>query len=168
MEVTGHQLKQKLTQYQEIRDDLRALLGETVFAFEDEDKPPFQEVVASLEKSESELAALQTLQSEFNLKYLVTFNGQSITLQQAVRLVGGVDRIKQAYKTAAKSKTHTFGRDPNVRRVEEVYAKRTISVPECQEMARVYSKKATQLRHLIQKGNETKIAVPNNMKYLFE
>lgn len=163
MKVSGYTLREAIKEY-ELRSSAAATgFDRTLRAFPSEvvsgakDKP--QEVVDRFLASEHAIAYLQTVQAEYNLKVILTFEGGSLTLTQAVKMVGGLARAEKMWRSVASPKKDRYGygdqdleRDPTKERSEA-----QITQKEAARLSSQLARKAGRLRAAIATANATEI-----------
>jgi hypothetical protein len=169
MKTTGYALREAV-KLQELRRDTaaRAFTG-SLKAFPGEGKEAPQSVVEGFLKAESAIAKLQTAQARYNLTVTVTVEGQSITLSEAIKSIGGVARAEKMWRSAAGPKPDRYASfnedeiDPS-----KVRAKATIAPMEAVKLAAVLAKRAGALRAAIATGNTRELEIENLDPSLFE
>lgn len=176
MKITGYQLQQAIKSRQEDRDLLSGQFNGSLFKFEDEDKRNPVDIAADLLKAEQEIAHLQSAQGVYNTKVVITVDGQDMTLLQAIKRVGGANRMANIWKNVAQQTAGTLatGRrnryDPygthSVRDKEQEYAKATVDAETAIQKAKEASKAARELRAAISAGNAKEIEVEVNPELL--
>ena len=160
MKVTGYKLQQKLKELEQTREVLASQFSENMTQFEsDTEKVDLLEVFAKYTATEKQIAELQEAQTQYNLGVSVNVLGESMTLQGAVKRVGGAGRSEKMWKDMVKK-----GETPRYmvstersRNKDSEYARRALSVTEALEHARHASKVAGALREAIQTGNVTEL-----------
>ena len=176
MKVTGYQLQQAIKARQEDRDLLQGQFSGSLFKFEDEEKRSPVEIAQDLEKAEREIAQLQATQGVYNTKVTITVGGQDISLLQAIKQIGGANRVAGLWKAVAQQSAGALshGRrnryDPYghgaVRDKEQEYAKSTVSAEEAIERSKATSKAARAMRAAISAGNAKSVDVEVNPELL--
>jgi hypothetical protein len=163
MKVSGYTLREAIKEY-ELRSSAAATgFDRTIRAFKSEvesgakDKP--QEVVDRFLASQLAVARLQTVQSEYNLKVFLTVDGSSISLTQAVKMIGGLARAEKMWRSVASPKKDRYGyddldreRDPTKERAEA-----QITQKEAARLSSQLARKAGRLRAAIATDNATEI-----------
>jgi hypothetical protein len=105
---------------------------------------------------------------------MVTVNGELISLLQAVKAVGGANRLANLWKEVAGINAHSLHHrrryDPyagqQVREEGQEYAKETVTSREAGEKARAASKKARAVQAAISFGNAQEIDIDINPELL--
>lgn len=176
MKVTGYQLQQAIKARQEDRDLLQGQFNGSLFKFEDEVKRDPVEIAQDLEKAEREIAQLQAAQGIYNTKVTITVDGQDISLLQAIKQIGGANRLASLWKGVATQTAGTLssGRrnrfDPYghgaVRDKEQEYAKATVTAEQAIERSKSTSKAARAMRAAISAGNAKQVEIDINPELL--
>ncbi len=99
----------------------------------------------------------------------VTVGGETITLLQAVKQVGGAGRVANLWKSVAdastlsrRSRYDPYGGGPAVRDPEQEVAKAQVTAQEAIELTKAASKRARALRAAIQTGNSQPMDIDIN------
>jgi hypothetical protein len=176
MKLTGYQLQQAIKARQEDRDLLQGQFSGSLFKFEDEVKRDPVEIAQDLERAEREIAQLQAAQGVYNSKVTITVAGQDISLLQAIKQVGGANRLANLWKQVAQQSAGTLGGgrrnryDPfghgAVRDKEQEYAKATVSAETAVEKAKESAKAARAMSAAISAGNAVEMEVEVNPELL--
>lgn len=176
MKVNGYKLQQAIKSRQEDRDLLTGQFNGSLFKFEDEEKRAPVEIAADLLKAEQEIAQLQAIQGLYNTKVVITVDGQDITLLQAIKRVGGANRLANLWKQVAQQSAGTLaaGRrarfDPYghgaVRDKEQEYARATVDSETAITRAKDAAKAARELRAAISAGNAKEVDLDVNPELL--
>jgi len=171
MEVTGIQLREAIKRWALRRDTSNTHFSESLFQFESEAEEIGNpnDLMASLEKAELAIATLQVAQTNYNLQTGVTVRGDSLSLCDAVKRIGGAGRMEKMWRSAATNK----GRDKysyreSTRDKDKEYMKRTVSVQDCMKRATEAGKYAGSLRDAIAVGNTGKLEIEGLDPALFE
>lgn len=159
MKVTGHILKDAIKRAVMMRDTTASLFDGSVHAFEGEDKETPIAVADRFARWDVEVAKLQTAQTQYNMTVMVEVDGNTMTLCEAVKRVGGAGRFEKMWRSVAGVKKDRYSyrdesltRDPN-----EIRAKRQISQADALKLANAAARHAATLRAAIAKGNLTEI-----------
>jgi hypothetical protein len=171
MKVTGYRFQHAIRELTHLRDVLTSQFGDNIMQFPSmESKLNIDEVAQKLQKVEKDIAALQEQQARYNLQVQVEVLGQSISLMQAVKTVGGAGRIEKMWRTVAKGGTskrsYRYSEGERDRNTE--YAVVSVPVEMAVERAREAHRYATALREAIQLGNATTIDVEGLEPGLFD
>jgi len=176
MKITGYQLQQAIKARQEDRDLLQGQFSGSLFKFEDEVKRDPTEIADDLAKAEREIAQLQAAQGVYNTKVTITVGGQDISLLQAIKQIGGANRVAGLWKGVAQQSAGALGGgrrnryDPygqgSVRDKEQEYAKATVDAETAISKAKETSKAARAMRAAISAGNAKSVDVEINPERL--
>jgi hypothetical protein len=161
MKVTGYELKEAIKMAQLELATVRTQYDETLYAFEGEEKPTPQEIMGQIEDLEDRIANLQSAQSAYNLQVKLDFQGNEITLGQAIRLVGGRGRISKMWRDAAQGQVRDrWDRKRQVtRNKDEEVAQPTMDRLEALKLAKDAEQAASRLRSLIAQGNANTVEI---------
>lgn len=169
MKTTGWLLREAIKQNELRRDTAARSFNGTLKKFDDETKQDPEQVVTDFLKFEAAIASLQVAQAQYNLKVRVPFGGRTITLCEAVKLIGGFGRAEKMYRSATGDKPDRYSmRDDNVRDPNQERAKETLSPSKAASLASVQAKIAGRLRAAIATGNGTEVDIDNLDPALFE
>lgn len=161
MKVTGYRIQHALRELESARELAHQQFTENVMQFESqEDKLELPEVFARFTTLERKIAKLQIQQAIYNLTVQVEVLGSTMSLHEAVKLVGGAGRAEKMWRDVVKGKTtnsrYSYG-EATARDKNHEYAKRSISVVDALGHAKLASKTAGALRQAIQVGNATEV-----------
>jgi hypothetical protein len=171
MKITGFQITYRLRELQDAREVASGQFGDSLFQFPAEvgTKPSPEEVTRLLEEYERKIAVLQVAQARYNLAVQVEVQGRSLTLHEAVKLVGGAARLAKMWKDAAKKTgTNPYSYGEMSRDKDHEYTQRTVSVQECLEYSTRANRWASALRQAIQLGNVVEMEIEGLDPGLFE
>ncbi len=167
MRTTGYALQQAIKARQKTRDLLTGQFNGSLTKFENETKRNPLDISDDLERLEREIAELQTAQGLYNTKVLITFDGKDITLLQAVKQIGGLNRITNLWTSVAERsagasiltgrRQHYGDTYDNVRDKDQDYAKETVSADTAIEKVQASAKKARMLQACISAGNAREV-----------
>ena len=168
MKITGYKLQHRLRELAHLRDMAAGQFDRGKHRFEGEDKPTSLEAFRRFSTAENAIARLQTAQAEYNLSIQVTAEGQSMTLCEAVKRVGGAGRMEKMWRSIAAPRRdrYAYGED-GVRNKDEERAAPTISTDEALQQATRAARWASALREAIQVANATERDIDINPE-LFE
>lgn len=155
MKVNGFQIKQAIREQTEERDLAESRFDGSLKAFPGEDKPKPTALADVMDQCERRIARLQTTQARYNLAVQVTVEGQGMTLQEAVKALGGAERLEKKWRDAAKEETDRYGGD--TRDKDSVVRSRQVSSDQCAELARTAMRRRNAINYAIQKGNAVEI-----------
>lgn len=162
MKMTGFQLMYRLRELQDTRDIAGTQFDDCLYQFQADagQKPSPVELTRVYRECERKIAALQVAQAQCNLAVSVEVLGDTMTLHEAVKLVGGAGRIAKMWKDAAKKGAQShYGYGEPSRDKDHEYARRTVSVRECLEHSTEASRWASALRQAVQLGNAAEIEI---------
>jgi len=161
MKVTGYRIQHALRELEASRELAHQQFTENVMQFESqEDKLELPEVFARFTTLERKIAKLQIQQATYNLAVQVEVLGSTMSLHEAVKLVGGAGRAEKMWRDVVKgnaSKSNRYSYGSETRSKDQEYAKRSISVSDALGHAKLASKTAGALRQAIQVGNATEV-----------
>lgn len=161
MKVSGIQLKEAIKMAGLELDIVRSQFNDSLHKFKDETKPHPANVASRIESLEEKLGLLQTAQRYFNLNVTGTFLGREITLENAVKIVGGKGRVAKMWRQAARGAEvdKWDRRQALTRKADEEKAEPTITQDEALQKAKETERKASDLRALIAKANAQEIEI---------
>lgn len=170
MKITGYAIREAIKQHDLRRDTaLRAFDG-SLRKFPDEEKDTPQKVMEHFLASEHAIAKLQTLQTQYNLKVTVEVLTEKLSLEEAIKRIGGDARAEKMWRSATGPKTDRYAgysnndeRDPT-----KVFAKTTVTPSEATKLASAAAKRAGAFRAAIATGNAREIEFENLDAALFE
>lgn len=170
MKTTGWGLKEAIKTHELRRDTAARSFNGSLKAFVDEQKQKPQDIVKQFLDAEAAIATLQVAQAKYNLGVKVQFEGQTITLCEAVKRIGGLGRAEKMWRaaTGAKPDRYSSYRDETVREPNQIRAQDTISPSEAAKLASTVAKQAGRLRAAIATANGTEVEVENLDSSLFE
>jgi len=157
MLVNGYKLQHSLRELEQTREVLAQQFSDNVMQFESqEEKLELREVFARFTSLEKKVAQVQVAQARYNLAVQVNVLGETMSLHEAVKLVGGAGRAEKMWREVVKGQktSRLYGGD-TTRTKDVEYAKRSISVSDAFGQAKHAAKVASALRQAIQLGNAT-------------
>ena len=162
MKVTGIQLREAIKRWNLRKDTASTHFNESLWRFPDDEStlPKPQELAEQFAKAEVAVANLQTAQTRYNLAVTISVSGETMTLCDAVKRIGGAGRLEKMWRSATKA----TGRDnwrgvATTRSKDEVQARRMVSIGDALELATAAGKKAGDLRDAIAVGNTNAIEI---------
>lgn len=157
MKVTGYLLREKVREWELRRNMANEQFSASLKKFPDEVKRTPVEVVSDFEKAEKAIAYLQAAQARYNLGVQVNVLGETMTLCEAVKRIGGAGRAEALWRSAAggKKDRYAYRNDDEVRKADEVRAVATITQEEAAKQATRAAKYAGAMRAAIATGNAT-------------
>lgn len=174
MQVNGFQIREAIKHWTMTREMAVKVFNDAGFTFPDEQKTSPADAAEAVRRSDEAVARLETFQQQFNSSVSVEFNGKPIKLSQAVKMIAGVGRLENLWKTYASkglsgNDSHrSYGETPGtIRKEGEVHAKRVMPLADCVAKAAQFAKQQAALRALISSANGTQIAVPEDLMDLF-
>lgn len=174
MRVNGFQIREAIKQWNLKREMAVKVFNDAGFAFDGETKTSPIEAAEAVRNSDEAVARLETFQQQFNSVQGFEFNGKTISLAQAVKMIAGIGRLENLWKTYASKGLggndhhRSYGETPTtIRKEGEIHAKRTLPLAECVANAAKYAKQQAALRALISSANGTQIVVPDDLQELF-
>ncbi len=168
MKTTGYKLREAIRTWELRRKIANDTFDRSLARFPGEDKASPENVHASFVKADRAIAKLQTFQSIYNLKVAVSVLGESMTLCEAVKAIGGAGRAEKLWRTAAVEKADRYSYRGEVRNKDEIHAERTISYESAGALAAKAARFAGALRAGIAAANATEIDIEGLEAYLFE
>ena len=160
MKVTGYRIQHALRELEASRELAHQQFTDNVMTFESqEDKLELPEVFARFTALERKVARLQIFQANYNLSVQVQVGGETMSLHEAVKLVGGAGRAEKMWRDVVKGNkaNSRYNYGDNSRSKDQEYAKRSISVADALGHAKVAARTAAALRQAIQVGNATEL-----------
>lgn len=103
MKVTGYKLREAIKEWELRRDAAQESFDGTLAKFDDEAKESPLVVMETINKCEKIIAHLQTVQVAYNLSVRVDVLGEQISLAEAVKRVGGVERSELMWRNAMRA-----------------------------------------------------------------
>jgi len=168
MKITGYKFQHALREAEHEHEILGALFGESLMAFDGEEKDP-QKIMEQYAANEEKIVRLQVAQAQYNGTVTVVVLGHSVPLSYAVKAVGGAGRMEKMWRSAAKGpQKDRWERTSLTRNVDEIRALPTIDPSTATGMAKKAARYASALREAIQVGNATEIDIPELEPALFE
>lgn len=170
MKITGYALREALKQHELRRDTAARTFEGTLKSFPGEVKDKPQDVVKQFLAAETAIAKLQTSQSKYNLLVMVDANGERMTLEEAIKRIGGEARVEKMWRSAAGPRRDRYGssniddvRDPN-----QIVAITIVTPNEATKLASACSKRAGSYRAAIATGNAREVEIEDLDPALFE
>jgi hypothetical protein len=170
MKTTGWQLKEALGAWELRKSAAEKLFPESLHKFKGEEKDSPQSLVEAYLKAETAIAKLQVAQMRYNLMVKVKVLDETLTLAEAIKLVGGAGRIEKMWGSVNPARSRSaympelgLTRDPSQERAEP-----TLSVKEGTKLAEQARKRASAFRAAINSGNGQEVEIENLDQNLFE
>jgi len=164
--VTGYKLRSNVKSLEMKLEAAVRVFNDSLVKYASEVKPTPVETMAEILCLETTIAKLQAAQNEYNTKVSVDVLGNTMTLAEAVKRVGGAGRAVALWKKASGAVDparrgyeqgpyeNMRARDPN-----QEYAERTISDLAATDNAVTAERFASALRGAIAEGNGTSVDV---------
>lgn len=160
MKTTGFQLQQRIKELKRDVEMYATQFENGKMRFEDENKPTAKEAYLAYRQCEDKLANYQTAQTYYNMHIMVKVGNETITLAQAIKLVGGAGRGEAMWRGIVAPKKDRYGRDTTTRSTEEVRAQPTYTMEEARQFAQDTANFASDLRYAIQMANAQEMDIP--------
>ena len=161
MKITGYQLMDRLEELKEQAQTLDSQFKGALFQFAEErgKQPDPRELMREYGEVEQKVARLQEAQAEYNLRVAVTVAGESMSLHRAVKLIGGANRVKNQWKSAAQENANPYGvyGAQRQRDKENEYAERIVPVEEALQLSETAGRQAAALKRAIRAGNAAEV-----------
>lgn len=129
------------------------------FAEERGAQPDPRELMREYAEVEQKVAILQESQSAYNLRVAVAVEGESMSLERAVKLIGSANRVKNQWKSASQESSNPYSAygAQRQRDKENEYAERMVPVEEAIRLSEAAGRQAAALKRAIRAGNATEI-----------
>jgi hypothetical protein len=162
MKATGYQIREALRRQGLRRDASAALFDDSLTAFADDQKTHPTNIVENFKRADRAIAALQVAQDQYNLHMKVKVTegdgtARTITLAEAVKLVGGAGRIEKMWRSAANPKKEHYRYQEEVRKDGEVRAAPVMKVAALLDEADRAARWAGSLRQAIAVANTQEV-----------
>ena len=158
MKVNGYKIQQRLKELNQLRDALATQFNNSVSQYADAaNKVNPTEVMDQYGVVEDKIARLQVAQNYFNQMAKVFVVDETMSLLEAVKVVGGVGRTESMWRKAA---IDVLPYGYAVRTVEHILPERQVATDVCLEKAKLYSRLGAAYRQAIQTGNAQEIDIP--------
>jgi hypothetical protein len=159
MQVTGYKIQHKLKELEQLKEVTAQQFNDNIMQFASQnEKLELPEVFGSYTSLEKRIARLQAAQTRYNLAVNVSVLGETMSLLEAVKLIGGAGRSEKMWKDVVKgnkSRHHMY--TEQTRSKDQEYAVRSVSINDAVGFAQQATKIAGALREAIQVGNATEI-----------
>lgn len=159
MNITGYKIQHKLKELEQLKEVASQQFNDNIMQFESQnEKIELPEVFAKYTSLEKKIARLQAAQCLYNLSVNVNVLGETMTLLEAVKLIGGAGRSEKMWKDVVKgNRTRHHMYTEQTRSKDQEYAVRSVSISDSVGFAQQATKIAGALREAIQVGNATAI-----------
>ncbi|MCC7492247.1 MAG: hypothetical protein IT204_07885 [Fimbriimonadaceae bacterium] len=167
MAVTGYQLRRILKDLERQRSLLQSQWQDSLYAFAADERPLPEAVLTDFYTVERRIAALQAAQMQYNQLVQATVRfvegDETMPLGQAVKLVGGADRLVGMLEKAAKSDNEAgyYGLQARSRSLEEEHQERRLPLGRAGELLRAAADRAAALRQAIAVANDQPVELPS-------
>jgi hypothetical protein len=170
MKTTGYALREAIKQFELRRDTAARSFDGSLRKFPDEDKEAPQKIVEQFLKAEGAIVSLQVAQARYNLAVGVEANGEKMSLEEAVKRIGGYARAEKMWRTAAGPKPDRYNtyRNDDERDPTKLVSRITVTPSEAVKLASAAAKRAGALRAAIATGNAREVEIENLDPALFE
>ena len=160
MRITGYKLMDRLEELKEQAKTADSQFKGALFQFRTErgEKLDPRRLMQVYLTCEEKIAALQEAQAAYNLQVQVTVLGETMTLHRAVKMIGGVNHVKNQWKAAAQdSDANRYFGNVHQRDKDSEYAERVVSIEESLRLSELAGGRATALKQAIRSGNAIEI-----------
>ena len=156
MKITGYRLQHAIREAMHVRDVLATQFNDNLKQFASTTKRvDLEAVYCRYDEIEKKIAELQVMQTRYNMNVHVVVLHDTVTLLQAIKLVGGAGRGEKMWRAAAGLKKHSRYGSEDERSRDVEYAEASVPVEQCMLHAREAHRYAAALREAIQLGNAT-------------
>ena len=155
MKVNGFALRNAIRNREAERDVAIAALAGT---FNGNESLLPEELMEKIERCEKEIAKLQAFQAEYNLTVTVRVGEEEITMAEAVKRIGGIDRVSQQWKNIMKRMSGDYRRASNLQIDSNIILAK----------AKQIAMEASTLRGKMSMANSTEIDIPELEEYILE
>ena len=163
MKITGYLIMDRLDELKEQAQGIDGQFKASLFQFADERnaRSDPRALMAEYEAIERNVAALQEAQSAYNLRVPVTVNGELMTLERAVKLIGNANRAKNQWKSASQETANPYSPYGGQRQrdKENEYAERLVPIEEALQLSEEAGRRAAALKRAIRAGNATEVEI---------
>jgi len=162
MKITGYQLMDRIETLRQQGQTINGQFTGSLFRFQQdaEAKPDPRDLMQKYLESEKRVATLQAVQAAYNVRVKVDVLGEQMSLQQAVKIIGSANRIKNNWLAASKNSQESNSYSNYyelVRAKDNLYAERVVSIDECLQLSTTAADLATALKQAIRSGNATEL-----------
>jgi hypothetical protein len=110
--VTSNQIRAAISAAEQQRDLAKGLFAGSLKAFPGKQESDPLVIATEIGACERRIAALQTVLARYNLLVEVSFEGRQVPVAEAVKLLGGLERLEALWQSAlAVRKEDPYGRD---------------------------------------------------------
>jgi len=161
MTINGYKLQQAIREAIADRDTQAARFEPALSYFPGEPKGDPREIARRFNEAERRLCSLQTAQTCYNLAVKVTVMGQSMSLCEAIKLVGGAGRLEKMFRMAGSEKKERYSYREDTRQEGTIVAQKTLTLEEIDAERKTAHRWAAALRTAIASGNATERELRN-------
>lgn len=164
MKITGYQLMDRI---EVLRQEAQTINGQFTgslhrFANGGEEKPDPRSLMQAYTECERKVATLQAAQAAYNVQVRVEVQGETMLLQEAVKLIGSANRVRNNWLSASKSSQDNNSYSSYyelVRDKDNEYAQRVVSIEECLRLSKEAAERVTALKQAIRSGKAMEIDI---------
>lgn len=156
--ITGYTLRERIRELSSRVEVAAKAFNDSFFVFPGEKKPSPVDAAKELQEAETQLALAQSDQQKFNLLVTIDVMGQSMSLAQGVKLLGGIGRIEKGWRGSLDTKNR-YGYNDLTRDANQVRAERAVPIDVTIEQAGISARFASQLRAAVAKGNAAEVDI---------
>ncbi|MEY2785859.1 MAG: hypothetical protein RL277_2071 [Planctomycetota bacterium] len=158
MKITGIQIREAVKHWTAQKLLLSKVFVDSGFSFPNENKQTPEEVAAQFEQASRCVAELESLQQAYNGAHSFVLEGRMLTLSEGVKLMAAYAQLVNMWTSYAQRGLLDIERPYNTsdglrRAATDVVAVRRRTTEEANQMAAVYSKKASRLRNAVAVAN---------------
>lgn len=168
MKITGVALKQAIHMHKLRSETAAGAFHGTLVKFPDDEKDPPQKIVEEYLKAERAIAKLETAQTRYNLHNKCEVLGETMSLEEVIKRIGGPARAEKFWRTAAAPERDRYHREPTTREAGQVIAKPTILPSEAMKLAFQQAKIAGAFRAALAVANAREVEIEDLDPALFE
>lgn len=115
------------------------------------------EIGRRFQQTERRLCSLQTAQARYNLAVTVVVAGESISLCEAIKLVGGAGRFEKMLRSAITEKKERYSYRDETRQEGTIVAQKALTFEQADTARKTAHRWAAALRTAIASGNATEL-----------
>lgn len=168
MKTTGYGLREAIKFHKLRSEEAASSFDSTLKVFSGDTKEAPQAVVERYLAAETAVSRLQTAQAELNLLVKVTVDGDTITLSEAIKRIGGLGRAEKMWRSVASPKKDRYSTFEDTRDSTREHAKSTITTTEASALASKVAKTAGRFRAAISTANTVEVDIIDLDPALFE
>lgn len=157
MKISGYKLRDAIKYQVMRRDAATQAFNPALKAFPEEEKETPLQIVQELLLAERAISELQVAQMRYNLAVTVNVLGESMTLADAIKRVGGLARAEKLWRTVTPERRSFLDNDEYD--PTRIQAKPTISPKEALKLAQGAAKHSGAFRAAIAAGNGQELEI---------